>query len=370
MLLRRTLVSQLLLAVGFVVSASLVTLADDQKDQTDSNNAAEVTIPQDQSADGKSPAADAKSGANDSTPANTQPQPEKETKPDAGDPKVDADKGTKEPAAEKPAEQSSEKPQEPPAPAPIFPDQALEAVVRAVVFEKRFNQEPLTKEDVAKIPHVIGRGKGIKSLEGLQHCVSLMKIDLENNEISDLKPIAGLTKMISLSLAGNQVKEIGSLQQLTNLQLLDLSRNQIKSLDAVSKMLNLRDLWVADNMISDLKPIADLPKIWYLDIARNQVADLSVVGKLKWLTTLDVTQNQVTNLTPLASLKDLDLLLVSKNQITDFGPVVEMCVADAGGERRFAPYLEIYLGENPLNASKKAEWFEKLKDAGVDVFEK
>jgi len=51
-------------------------------------------------------------------------------------------------------------------------------------------------------------------------------------------------------------------------------------------------------------------------------------------------------------------------------PVVEMCVADAGGERRFAPYLEIYLGENPLNASKKAEWFEKLKDAGVDVFEK
>ena len=256
------------------------------------------------------------------------------------------------------------------APSPLFPDKALEAAVRAVVFEKRFNQEPLTKEDVAKIPHVIGRGKGIKSLEGLQHCVSLMKIDLENNEITDLAPIKGLTKLISLSVAGNQVTDISALEPLVKLQLLDLSRNRIKNLEAVAKMLNLRDLWVAQNLIADLKPVANLPKIWYLDIAKNQVSDLSVVGKLKWLTTLDVSQNQVTDLKPLASLEDLDLLLFSKNQIRDLSPLVAMCVADAQGERRFAPYLEVYLGENPLEESRKSQWLEQLRSAGVDVFDK
>ena len=100
------------------------------------------------------------------------------------------------------------------------------------------------------------------------------------------------------------------------------------------------------------------------------MSDLSDVRKLKWLTTLDLTQNQVTDLKPLSTLADLDLLLISKNKIADLSPLVEMCAADAGGDRRFAPYLEVYVGENPINAGKKSEWFASLKSSGVDVFEK
>src|SRR6056297_1953049 len=60
----------------------------------------------------------------------------------------------------------------------LFPDPGLEAAVRAEVFEKRYNDEPLTKEDVQNISRVVGRGKEIKSLAGLQHCHAVMLIDL------------------------------------------------------------------------------------------------------------------------------------------------------------------------------------------------
>ena len=57
----------------------------------------------------------------------------------------------------------------------IIPDKNLEAVVRREVFDKRYNTEPITADDVKNISQVVGKGKGIKSLEGLQHCKALMK---------------------------------------------------------------------------------------------------------------------------------------------------------------------------------------------------
>ncbi|MEO1970265.1 MAG: hypothetical protein ABGX07_01850, partial [Pirellulaceae bacterium] len=68
----------------------------------------------------------------------------------------------------------------------LFPDKNLESVVRREVFAKRDNQEPLTEDDVKNISQVRGRGKGIKSLKGLEKCRSLALIELADNEIADL----------------------------------------------------------------------------------------------------------------------------------------------------------------------------------------
>ena len=135
-------------------------------------------------------------------------------------------------------------------------------------------------------------------------------------------------------------------------------------------MSNLRTLYLAKNQLKDIAPITDLTKIWSLDVAGNQLTDVSPVGKLRWLTTLDLTGNQVNALGPLTTLPELDMLLISRNKITDLGPLVEMCQKDAEGDRRFAPYLEVYLGGNPLDEKKTVEQTKKLKSFGVDVYDK
>ncbi len=109
----------------------------------------------------------------------------------------------------------------------IFPDKGLEAAVRQEVFAKRYNDEPLTAEDVKNISQVKGKGKEIQSLEGLQHCTALMLIDLENNKISDLTPIKDLKQLQSVTLAGNQIESIEPLAGLVGIQYLELSRNKV-----------------------------------------------------------------------------------------------------------------------------------------------
>ena len=46
---------------------------------------------------------------------------------------------------------------------------------------------------------------GIKNLLGLENAVNLEKLDLNENEISDLSPIAKLNKLTKLSLIRNRI---------------------------------------------------------------------------------------------------------------------------------------------------------------------
>ena len=258
----------------------------------------------------------------------------------------------------------------PPKPVAIFSDKALEAAVRKEVYAKRNNDEPITKSDVANISRVIGVGKGIKNLDGLQHCTAIMQIDLGENEIVDLKPLAGLKRVQYLALGKNKIVDLSPLKDLKAMQLLDLSGNSITDIAALKQMDNLRTLYLAQNQLKNIGPVAELTKIWSLDASGNQLTDAGPVGKLRWLTTLDLTGNQLSSLAPLGTLPELDMLLVSGNKIADLGPLVEMCKKDAEGDRRFAPYLEVYLGGNPIDEKKKAAQTETLKSFGVDVFDK
>ena len=95
-----------------------------------------------------------------------------------------------------------------PVAAQIFPDKNLEEAVRRYVFEKRDTDEPITAEDVAQISTISARSRGIRDLTGLEHCKRLMLLELPNNEVSDISPLAGLDLLQSLTLTGNQVEDI------------------------------------------------------------------------------------------------------------------------------------------------------------------
>ncbi|MGY8690894.1 MAG: hypothetical protein ACKVHP_24545, partial [Verrucomicrobiales bacterium] len=82
----------------------------------------------------------------------------------------------------------------------VFPDKAFENAVRKQVFAKRDSDAPLTADDVRNISIIHGNKMGIKSLEGVQHCVSVAEIRLAENEIEDLNPLRDLKRLQSLSL--------------------------------------------------------------------------------------------------------------------------------------------------------------------------
>ena len=120
----------------------------------------------------------------------------------------------------------------------LFPDKNLEAAVRREVFEKRYNAEALTADDVKNISQVVGKGKGIKSLEGLQNCKALMKLDFEKNEIVDLGPLKELKLLQSIDLSSNKIESLEPISQLIQSQYLELSKNAIVELAPLREMSN------------------------------------------------------------------------------------------------------------------------------------
>ncbi|MCA9191877.1 MAG: leucine-rich repeat domain-containing protein [Planctomycetales bacterium] len=245
----------------------------------------------------------------------------------------------------------------------LFPDKGLEAAVRHEVFAKRYNEEPLTKDDVKNISQLHGKGKGIKSLAGLENCLAIQEIDLENNEIVDLEPMRGLKLLLSINLAGNKIESIEPLSELTRVQYLELSGNAVQGIGPIAKMINMRSLYLSNNKIEKIEVFENLPKVWTCYLAGNPVKDFGPVGKLRWLSSADFSNCHLENLDFLRPLSEIKYLNCQENKLSDLQVLVEMAQSDK--ERRFAPFWEIYLKGNPLSEKAKTEQLEALKSLGA-----
>ncbi len=245
----------------------------------------------------------------------------------------------------------------------VFPDKALEKAIRWEVFEKRYNDQPITVDDVKSISQVVARGKGIKSLEGLQHCKAIMKIDLANNEISDLAPLAELKLVQSLDLSGNQIATLDALKNLSQMQYLQLSKNQVKDLAPISGMQKLNALYLNDNQVSSLQPIVGLRKLWTLQLAGNPIESVPDLSELKHLKTLNLRNCKFKRIDFLANLDELNLLMLDQTPLETLMPLVTSC--ESGAAKQYAPFLRLYL--DPEQLKNLAPEVDRLKATNVKI---
>ena len=63
----------------------------------------------------------------------------------------------------------------------------------------------------------------------LSGLTQLQWLDLQNNDIVDVSPLAALTHLVFLRLAGNFISDISSLTVLTDLEVLDLRDNRLNA---------------------------------------------------------------------------------------------------------------------------------------------
>lgn len=78
-------------------------------------------------------------------------------------------------------------------------------------------------------------------------------LNLENNKISKIENLNGLSQLKTLILSRNQISEISGLESQSNLISLSLSHNMLKSIDSEYFMglSNLSLLYLDSNYISD-----------------------------------------------------------------------------------------------------------------------
>ena len=143
------------------------------------------------------------------------------------------------------------------------------------------------------------------------------KLNLRDTPMTDLTPLAELTKLDEVRLTNNQITDITPLVRSTKLKMLWLGDNHIVDVTSLAGLTNLEKLYLAENKISDLSPLAGLTNLTHLFLAENKISDLSPLAGFTKLTHLFLSDNnEITDFTPVAGLTNLTRLHLYGNRIT------------------------------------------------------
>jgi hypothetical protein len=116
-----------------------------------------------------------------------------------------------------------------------------------------------------------------------------------------------------------------------------------------------------------LKNLEQLLSLRRLDLACTRVDELAALASLRQLVSLDLASTTVRDLAPLAGHTEWKYLFLNNNKITDLSLLVADTKKDAEGEKRFAPFWRLYIGDNPLSEMAKMQ-LQELKKYGTRVF--
>ena len=205
----------------------------------------------------------------------------------------------------------------PPETGVAFADSALEDVIREIV------QKPegdLLTSDLTGVAEIQANDQGIRSLDGLQYCVSLIRLGIRGNAVTDLAPISNLTRLTDLDASSNDISDLQPLAGLGSLMNLSLGDNAISDLGPLQTLQVLNVLYLNGNEITDVAPVAGCFRLNHLFMADNQISDIGPLTELIYLANLDLAGNAITDLAPLVANTGLgsgDQIWVARNPLSE-----------------------------------------------------
>ena len=148
-----------------------------------------------------------------------------------------------------------------------IPDPNLRAAIAAALGKPK--SAFIGQGNMASLTELEVRSANLSDLTGLEHATNLITLSLtgeyivaenrwvNNNSVSDLSPIAGLTRLTSLNILEKDITNISAVAGLTNLSSLSLWGNSISDISAVAELINLTWLALYKNKVSDISPLAE-----------------------------------------------------------------------------------------------------------------
>lgn len=233
----------------------------------------------------------------------------------------------------------------------VFSDPSLKECVQS---EATKNGWLLTDE----VTNIDCSQSNIQLLNGLQSFANLETLNLSNNRIADVTPLAGLTKLSVIDLSDMpRLRNIDTLLALDNLTDVNLSGSGSEditcaSLDTLSLNANsvnepaictqlIADVIIADTALKscidssvELNDFAFTYEVVSLECEDAGIAQLDGIESFANLVSINIDSNLVSDLSPLGQLAKLKFFSASENPITDVFALSELpalTTLDLGG---------------------------------------
>lgn len=134
---------------------------------------------------------------------------------------------------------------------------------------------------------------GMQSPTGLDTFTNLSTVQLSNNDIVSVGPLARLTKLTELEMYGNLIADFTPLSTLTSLTKLGLGDNDLTDITPLAPLTALTTLNLSHNAITSIDALAGMTKLKYLWASGNQISNADVVNNLTSLAGGDLSTNGV-----------------------------------------------------------------------------
>ena len=226
-----------------------------------------------------------------------------------------------------------------------------DANLRAVIADRlsKAHSAPISRAEMATLTVLEAPNSDINDLTGLEYATNLTRLDLgpgrtvysrvvknymanfvqrrnwaNSNEISNLSPLSGLTRLEYLDLGNNLISDVSALSNLINLTYLDLYDNIITDVSALSNLTNLTSLDLYNNIISDVSALSSMTGLEKLFLGINLISDVSVLANLTNLETLNLEENLISDVSVLSGLTRLADLDIGENSISDISALANL----------------------------------------------
>jgi hypothetical protein len=158
---------------------------------------------------------------------------------------------------------------------------AIEAAIRKAAGKPTGE---LTQADLEKVTELSLRGKQLTDLRPLTGLTRLSNLDLRANKLTNLKGLEGLKQLKELSLQdGNQLTDVSALAELTKLEWLALNENRLTDVSALAGLTQLKQLNLSINKITDeqLKHLMRLTNLTSIGLQGNPSLTMAAIAELQ-----------------------------------------------------------------------------------------
>lgn len=158
------------------------------------------------------------------------------------------------------------------------------------------------------------QNNAINDLTPLSGLKSLAKLDVTFNLLTTLAPAYNCTTLTSLAAGNNSVESLAGIEKLIGLEYLDLSKNKLSDISPIGSCVTIKELDISDNSITDISAFSTLVNMTEFNFSRNNVEELPAFEKDCALVTIDGSYNKLTSLKPLSGLQNLNNVFLDYNE--------------------------------------------------------
>ena len=199
---------------------------------------------------------------------------------------------------------------------------------------------------------------GLTTASGLETAVGLEYLDLSQNTIRDLSPLANMTQLQDLYLNHNAINDLTQIAGLNKLARLDVSYNLLETLNPIFTCPELMYLNAGNNKITSIAGIDRLASLQIFSFANNTIQDISPISSCTGITQLDISENMIADISSLSALVKLDTLNFSRNVVTELPAFEKECAL-----------ITIDGSHNQLTSLSALEGLENLNNVFMDYNE-